>query len=275
MYRISDETLRVNAFARGGAVRAISPHYFLVEPQEVPGLAVYIMRVNGEYMKGGHTGKKASSFAARMKSEFGCLRPVIAAGPPYHGTGDPWQRLVPLMLVVPGAIVELWVKSYTDLQTMRDDEEELNDFYRGLWTREGQPGWKPKARRRVTVHVAAGAGGGVKVAKGGAKTGAESPRLKRGVWHANKHGQGTKLDACRPFFARGRTRFFFYSADRHEPRHVHVERDANRAKFWLDPVRLARSGGFGAAELREVERLVAERASHLMEKWDEYFSVAD
>jgi hypothetical protein len=34
----------------------------------------------------------------------------------------------------------------------------------------------------------------------------------------------------------GPYRFFFYSADR-------------KAKFWLAPVRLARSGGFGAAEL--------------------------
>ena len=71
----------------------------------------------------------------------------------------------------------------------------------------------------------------------------------------------------------GPYRFFFYSADRHEPVHVHVERDANRAKFWLDPVRLARSGGFAAPELREVERLVAEHASVLKEKWNEYFTV--
>jgi Domain of unknown function (DUF4160) len=40
------------------------------------------------------------------------------------------------------------------------------------------------------------------------------------------------------------------SADRNEPVHVHVERDASRVKFWLDPVRLARSGGFTPAELR-------------------------
>lgn len=73
----------------------------------------------------------------------------------------------------------------------------------------------------------------------------------------------------------GPYRFFFYSADRHEPRHVHVERDAKRAKFWLDPVRLERSGGFGAAELREIERLVTVRASFLVEKWDEYFNVSD
>ena len=73
----------------------------------------------------------------------------------------------------------------------------------------------------------------------------------------------------------GPYRFFFYSADRHEPRHIHVERDANRAKFWLDPVRLARSGGFGPAELRDIEHLVAERAALLMEKWDDYFRNAE
>jgi hypothetical protein len=54
-----------------------------------------------------------------------------------------------------------------------------------------------------------------------------------------------------------------------------VERDTHRAKFWLDPVRLARSGGFGAAELRELERLVLEHAQLLLGKWNEYFIVTD
>ena len=68
---------------------------------------------------------------------------------------------------------------------------------------------------------------------------------------------------------------FFYSADRHEPRHVHVERDDKRAKFWLDPVRLARSSGFSAEELRGIERLVVERTPFLVEKWDEYFNIGN
>jgi len=54
--------------------------------------------------------------------------------------------------------------------------------------------------------------------------------------------------------------------------HVHVERDANRAKFWLDPVRLARSGGFTAAELREVERLVVAHQQILVGNRNEYFT---
>jgi hypothetical protein len=73
----------------------------------------------------------------------------------------------------------------------------------------------------------------------------------------------------------GPYRFFFYSADRNEPVHVHVERDASRAKFWLDPVRLARSGGFAAAELREVERLVVANQRLLLGKWNEYFSITE
>ena len=48
----------------------------------------------------------------------------------------------------------------------------------------------------------------------------------------------------------GPYRLFFYSADRDEPPHVHVERDAQIAKFWLKPVRLEDSGGFKRVELR-------------------------
>lgn len=35
----------------------------------------------------------------------------------------------------------------------------------------------------------------------------------------------------------GAYRFYFYSYDCNEPRHTHVDRDENMAKFWLDPRR--------------------------------------
>ena len=70
----------------------------------------------------------------------------------------------------------------------------------------------------------------------------------------------------------GPYRLFFYSSERDEPRHVHVERDANHGKFWLDPVRLAESGGFGRAEIRRLESLVRENETKLRGAWDEYFS---
>ena len=70
----------------------------------------------------------------------------------------------------------------------------------------------------------------------------------------------------------GPYRLFFYSADRDEPPHVHVERDAQIAKFWLKPVRLEDSGGFKRVELRKVERVVEENVEDLVRFWDEFFS---
>jgi len=46
----------------------------------------------------------------------------------------------------------------------------------------------------------------------------------------------------------GPYRFHFWSADRAEPPHVHVERDRATAKFWLNPVRLVTSRNFKETE---------------------------
>ncbi|MDO8750404.1 MAG: DUF4160 domain-containing protein [Dehalococcoidia bacterium] len=69
----------------------------------------------------------------------------------------------------------------------------------------------------------------------------------------------------------GPYRFFFYAGDRDEPEHVHVERDDSVAKFWLDPIRLERSGGFGRSEMRRIHRIVEEQHSVLLEAWHDYF----
>src|SRR5437899_1531795 len=42
----------------------------------------------------------------------------------------------------------------------------------------------------------------------------------------------------------GPYRFFFFSSDRGEPIHVHVQCELKTAKFWLGPVRLAHNHGF-------------------------------
>lgn len=60
-----------------------------------------------------------------------------------------------------------------------------------------------------------------------------------------------------------------------EPPHVHVERESHDAKFWLTPVRLARSRGFGAAELLRLEKLVGERQEMLLGAWNEYFTITE
>lgn len=69
----------------------------------------------------------------------------------------------------------------------------------------------------------------------------------------------------------GPYRFFFYASDRDEPSHIHVERDDNVAKFWLDPVRLHSSGGFSRVEIGQIERLVTEYRRSQLEAWNEYF----
>jgi Domain of unknown function (DUF4160) len=69
----------------------------------------------------------------------------------------------------------------------------------------------------------------------------------------------------------GPHRFFFYAGDRNEPAHVHVERDDNLAKFWLDPVRLQNAQGFSNKELRRIQRQIEQRQIFLMESWDAFF----
>ena len=69
----------------------------------------------------------------------------------------------------------------------------------------------------------------------------------------------------------GPYRLFFYSADRAEPVHIHVERESKVAKFWVDPVRLARSGGFSRKEMGRIEALLRENEPELIEAWNDYF----
>lgn len=69
----------------------------------------------------------------------------------------------------------------------------------------------------------------------------------------------------------GPYRFFFYSNEYGEPRHIHVERDEATAKFWLSPVALARSRGFAAQELTRIATLVAENRATFEERWNEHF----
>jgi 5-enolpyruvylshikimate-3-phosphate synthase len=71
----------------------------------------------------------------------------------------------------------------------------------------------------------------------------------------------------------GPYRFYFYSHESNEPAHIHVDRDTSSAKFWLNPVSLARNLGFGASELNRIERLVHENQTYLLEAWNGYFGI--
>lgn len=70
----------------------------------------------------------------------------------------------------------------------------------------------------------------------------------------------------------GAYRLFFFAGDRYEPAHIHIERDDNLAKFWLDPVRLQSSGGFSRTEIAKIQKIVLENQQLLLESWNAYFN---
>jgi hypothetical protein len=74
-------------------------------------------------------------------------------------------------------------------------------------------------------------------------------------------------------FIEGPYRFYFYSHEPNEPPHIHVDRDNLSAKFWLNPVFLARNLGFSPKELRKIGRIIEENHQHIMEVWHGYFGV--
>lgn len=67
-------------------------------------------------------------------------------------------------------------------------------------------------------------------------------------------------------------RFFFFSLDRGEQPHIHVEKEDNYAKFWLKPACVARSRGFRDHELNNIAKIVENNINILEGKWNEYFS---
>jgi hypothetical protein len=69
----------------------------------------------------------------------------------------------------------------------------------------------------------------------------------------------------------GPYRIYFYSHEPNEPPHVHVDRENQSCKFWLNPVSLARNLGFSARELRKIASVLEENEQHLLEAWYEYF----
>ncbi len=65
--------------------------------------------------------------------------------------------------------------------------------------------------------------------------------------------------------------FVFFSSDRGKPAHIHVKRDRDIAKFWLDPISLSTNRGFKEHELNQIARLVVQHQQTLLEAWHDYF----
>lgn len=69
----------------------------------------------------------------------------------------------------------------------------------------------------------------------------------------------------------GPYRLFFWSKDGEEPPHIHVQRDEDLAKFWLEPVRVAKNQGFSDTQLNRIRKLVIQYEERLLDAWEEYF----
>jgi len=68
----------------------------------------------------------------------------------------------------------------------------------------------------------------------------------------------------------GPYRFFFYSFDCNEPKHVHVRREWMVCKFWLTPVVLEANHGFSTRELKVIRTYIEEYHQRLVGAWDEH-----
>ncbi len=56
-------------------------------------------------------------------------------------------------------------------------------------------------------------------------------------------------------------------ADQYEPPHIHVAKQDNAAKFWLDPLELAFNDGFRDHELSEIRRIIESHMDDLRSAW--------
>ncbi len=68
----------------------------------------------------------------------------------------------------------------------------------------------------------------------------------------------------------GPFRFYFYSHESNEPPHIHVDCDDSSAKFWLEPIDLAKNVGYSPKELRRIRKLVLQHREEFLEAWDEH-----
>ena len=66
--------------------------------------------------------------------------------------------------------------------------------------------------------------------------------------------------------------FSFYSDEGNDPPHIHVRRDRNQAKFWLQPVDLAKNVGFSQPELNRVERIIENNEATMLARWNEHLN---
>jgi Domain of unknown function (DUF4160) len=67
-------------------------------------------------------------------------------------------------------------------------------------------------------------------------------------------------------------RFYFFSNERGEPPHLHIDKGGRSAKFWLSPVALARNFGYPDRELNKLHAKMVEHEAEFLRAWNEHAS---
>ncbi len=65
-------------------------------------------------------------------------------------------------------------------------------------------------------------------------------------------------------------RFHFFSDERQEPAHVHIEHGDGEAKVWLTDGSLDYSEGLSAPQLRVLREIIATNREQMLKAWNEY-----
>ena len=66
-------------------------------------------------------------------------------------------------------------------------------------------------------------------------------------------------------------RFFFWSGDRDEPPHVHVDHASKSVKIWLETMKVAYNDGYALHEVNAILNVVERDRKQLLRAWHEHF----
>jgi hypothetical protein len=66
---------------------------------------------------------------------------------------------------------------------------------------------------------------------------------------------------------------FYFNSNEELRRHVHIEGQKGKAKFWIEPsVALADFHGFKPYELKEIEQIIEKNQQEFHNEWNRHFS---
>lgn len=133
--RISSEELLADGFWRAGTVYPDASTTLRVQiDRDVHGFVVYVMVVNHEYMKGGHT---ETPLSTRMRGSFNALKNKMGARAGHPRYQEKTFKEHAQATILAKQEIELWAQEFPSQELMIAKEEELNSKYKGLWTKEG------------------------------------------------------------------------------------------------------------------------------------------